>query len=81
MPKVIIPPDLQRNTGGRAEVEVSALNYRELVAELCRRFPGLTDEAIRKQAIAIDGMIIHSPLLESFQADAELVIFPRIAGG
>lgn len=81
MATVMIPADLQGHTGGAAELEVSALNYRDLVAELCRRYPALTEEAIRKQALAIDGMIIHSPLLEAFDKDAELVFFTKIAGG
>lgn len=81
MAKVTFPMDLQRYTGGAVEAEVSAGNYRDMVAELCRRFPALTEEALSKQAIAIDGMIIHSPLLESFPNDAELVFFAKIAGG
>ena len=81
MAKVTFPADLQRHTDGVVEVEVSARNFRDLVAELCRRFPALTEETIGKQAIAIDGMIIHNPLLESFNNDSELVFFARIAGG
>lgn len=78
---MVIPSDLQRYTDGMATVEVAAESYRDLVGELCRRFPGLTDEVIRKQAIAIDGMIITEPLLETFSADSELVFFAKIAGG
>ena len=78
---VIFPSDLQAYTDGEAEVAVSALNYRNLVAELCARFPALTEDAIRKRAVAIDGMVIHSPLLEAFHEDAELVFFSKIAGG
>lgn len=81
MARVTIPTDLQRYTGGIAETQVAALNYRELVAELSQKFPELTAETIRKQALAIDGMIIHEPLLESFGPDSELVLLPRIAGG
>ena len=81
MAMVSIPTDLQRHTGGAAEVEVEAVNYRDLVEELSRVFPGLTPEIIRKQAIAIDGMVIHEPLLESFGPDSRLVLVPRIAGG
>lgn len=81
MPSVTIPVDLQRYTGGAAEVEVSALNYRDLVDELSRVFPRLTPDTIRRQAIAIDGMVIHEPLLESFGPDSRLVLVPRIAGG
>jgi molybdopterin converting factor small subunit len=73
--------DLQRYTGGVAAVEVSALNYQELLGELSRRFPGLTGETLRKLALAVDGRVIHTPLLETFDADSELIFVPRIAGG
>lgn len=81
MATVFLPADLRRYTGDMAEVEVSAINYRDLVMELCRRFPALTEEVIGKQAIAIDGMIIHRPFLEAFGSDSELVFIARIAGG
>lgn len=81
MARVVFPTCLQRYTDGAREVEVSAGSYRELVRELCRRFPELTEEAIGKQALAIDGMIIQTPLLETFDAHSELVFFARIAGG
>ncbi|MFT5335617.1 MAG: hypothetical protein ACI9GB_003536, partial [Halioglobus sp.] len=31
--------------------------------------------------IAIDGVMIHSPLLETFGPNSELVFIPKIAGG
>ncbi len=81
MAKVIFPSDLQAFTGDTAEVEVTSVNYRDLVAELSGRYPALTEEAIRKHALAIDGMIIHNPFLEAFNSDSELVFFAKIAGG
>ena len=36
---------------------------------------------LEKMAVAIDGMIIHEPLLQRFGEDSELVFVPRIAGG
>jgi len=75
------PPDLHRYTGGVTATEVAARNYRELINELCDRFPGLTEEMLRKQALAINGLIIHEPLLESFGPDSELILVARIAGG
>jgi hypothetical protein len=73
--------DLQRHTDGQAKVAVAARNYRDLVTELRLRFPGMSDEVIGKQAIAIDGVIIQTPLLETFHENSELVFIARIAGG
>jgi molybdopterin converting factor small subunit len=79
--RLTLPADLQRHTGGRAKVAVSARNYRDLVSELRQRFPDMTDEVIGRQAIAIDGVIIQTPLLETFHENSELVFIARIAGG
>jgi hypothetical protein len=81
MPRVVLPSDLARFTGGASELEVAALNYRALVAELCERFPDLTVTQVRKFAIAIDGMIVQEPMLETFRPDSEVVLVAKIAGG
>ena len=81
MARVNFSSDLRRYTGGVATVEVSALNYQDLLDELSQRFPGLAEEAMRKLALAVDGRVIHSPLLETFDSDSELIFVPRIAGG
>ncbi len=72
---------MSQQAQGVAETVVAARRYPDLVLELCRRFPRLSEEVVRKQALAIDGMIIHEPLVETFEADSELVFVARIAGG
>jgi hypothetical protein len=79
--KVIFSTDLQRFTGGTREVEVIATRYQELLVELDQRFPDLTAAILGKYAIAIDGMIIQTPLLERFGKDSEVVFIAKIAGG
>ncbi len=81
MVKVVLSPEMRQQTAGVAEVEVAARRYPELVLELRRCFPDLSEELIRKQALAIDGMILHNPMLETFDGDSELVFVARIAGG
>jgi hypothetical protein len=31
--------------------------------------------------VAIDGVLVHTPLLETFEPDSELVFIPKITGG
>jgi len=78
---VTLSADLQRYAGGIRELEVSACKYRDLVIELRQRFPDITQDIINKQAIAIDGMVIQTPMLETFDKNSELVFITRIAGG
>lgn len=81
MPRVVLSPAMVRFTGGARAVDLDALSYRELVAELRERFTELPEDLIRKQAIAIDGMIVQEPLLETFRPDSEVVLVAKIAGG
>ncbi len=80
MARVIFTSELERLTG-ESEVTVAAEAYRDLLVELCARFPKLRQDALRKQALAIDGIVIQEPLLETFDADSELIFFAKIAGG
>jgi hypothetical protein len=79
--RVILSADMQRYTDGIREITVSAGKYRDLVTELLQRFPGMNEAIVAKHALAIDGIIIQTPLLETFGEDSELVFVARIAGG
>ncbi|TGD75484.1 hypothetical protein E4634_03295 [Mangrovimicrobium sediminis] len=81
MAKVVLSAEMQRFTGGAREVEVEAEDFPALLAELCRRFPDLGEDTVRKQSLGIDGMLIHTPMLETFGQDSQLVFVTRIAGG
>ncbi len=81
MAKVILSAEMSRQAESASEVEVTSRRFPDLVGELLSRFPGLSEELVRKQSLAIDGMIVHEPLLETFEDDSELVFVARIAGG
>ena len=81
MATVVITGDMRLYTGGREEAEVEATSYRAAVRELQQQFPALTDAVLEKFSVAIDGVMIQSPLLETFEVDSELVFIPKIAGG
>ena len=81
MATVIFPTDLQQYTGGVERTEVAAGNYRQLVKELAERFPALTTDVIQNRALAIDGAVIPTPMLETFNEDSELVFFGWMQGG
>ena len=81
MAKVVLSTELQRYTDGTRELEVAATRYLDLVVELRQRFPALPEAIITKHAIAIDGVIIQNPLLETFDQGSELLFIAKIAGG
>ena len=60
MPRVVISGQAARRfTGGQTEFEVEANNFRRMVLELDRRYPGLGRQIEESMAVAIDGEIFQ----------------------
>jgi hypothetical protein len=81
MATVFFSDEMQQYTNGRRKIEIKARDYRRALTELSGEFPELTNELYNRFSVAIDGAIIHTPLLETFQADSELVFIPKLSGG
>ena len=82
MPKVHISSAACRQyIGGKTELEVEATNFRRLVLELDRRFPGRGRQVEEGMAIAIDGEIYQDAYAAPLKADSEIYLIPKIAGG
>ena len=64
-----------------SQLDIDAHNVRDLIKLLEKQFPGVSDHLKHGVAIAIDGEIHNSPLLESLQADSEVYFLPAIEGG
>jgi len=82
MPHVVISGQLARRfTGGVAEFDVEADNFRRLIRELDRRFPGLGRQVEEGMAVAIDGEIWQDAYLAPLAPDSEVYLIPKIGGG
>lgn len=81
MARVYLPQALHHLSGGAASLDVVVEDYRALLAELERRFPGLRAAIERDFVLVLDGDIINDPLLETIAADSEVHFLHRIGGG
>ncbi len=81
MAKVFFPDHLMQHTAGTRELELDASSFRDLVAQLERRFPGISGVLLGKVAVAIDGDIIHDPFLDPIGPNSEVYFLHRIEGG
>lgn len=77
---VVFSSELQKLTG-EEQTRVEATVFRDIVDEISEKYPGLDQEKLFDMAIAIDGVIIHTPLLETLDAESELHFLHRISGG
>lgn len=80
MAEVTIPQSLTRFSDGTAQLRLPVDNYRALLSQLEQRFPGIGEE-LGRLAVAIDGTIYQTPLLEPLGPDSEVFFLPRIEGG
>jgi sulfur-carrier protein len=71
----------QQFTAGQKEFEVEATNFRRLILELERRFPGLGKQVEESMAIAIDGEIFQDAYAAELRPDSEIYLIPKIGGG
>src|SRR6266404_966771 len=82
MPRVVISgQSARRFTGGQTEFEVEANNFRRMVLELDRRYPGLGRQIEESMAVAIDGEIFQDAYLAPLSPDSEIYLIPKIGGG
>lgn len=81
MTTVVLTDEMQALTGGAKQLQLEATTYRALLKELDKAHPSLDDEVFAKFSIAIDGTIVHRPLLERFGPGSEVVFIPKIASG
>ena len=82
MPRVHFSGEAARRfTGGATELEVEADTFRRMVLELDRRFPGLGRQIDESMAVAIDGVVHQTAMLEGVGPDSEVCFVPAISGG
>ncbi len=70
-----------KSLAGEEQTRSEALTFRGIVEDLTLRYENLSEALLLDMAIAIDGEIIHTPLLEPVGAESELHFLYRISGG
>ena len=77
---VIFSSELQKLTG-EEQTRVDAEVFKDIVTEISNQYSALEHDELMKMAVAIDGEIIHTPLLEKVAATSEVHFLYRISGG
>jgi molybdopterin converting factor small subunit len=81
MVKVAIWGSLRAFTDGRAEVEVEAKNFKQLLDRLAEEWPGLRPQIERGVSLSLDGKIYREAWFTEIGDDSEVVLMPYMAGG
>lgn len=78
---VFFAANLRRHTKGLEKLELDVANYRDLLAVLEQRYPGIEAGIEAEMMVAIDGEMIFEPFLESLGAHSEVHFLPKINAG
>lgn len=81
MVKVKLWGTLRAFTEGRAEVEVEASTFKELLDALVATYPGLKPQIDRGVSVALDGRIYREAWFTPIRPDSEVVLMPYMQGG
>ncbi|MGB5869156.1 MAG: MoaD/ThiS family protein [Albidovulum sp.] len=81
MVAVTIWGTLRAYTDGKAEVEVDARNFKQLLDKLSQDYPGLKPQIKRGVSLALDGRIYREAWFTEIKPDSEVVLMPYMQGG
>jgi sulfur-carrier protein len=81
MVRVVLWGSLRNATEGKAEVEVEARNFRQLLDALSSKYPGLKPQIDRGVSVAVDGRIYREAWFTRIAPDSEVVLMPYMQGG
>ena len=81
MVQVTIWGSLRHATDGKAEVEVEASNFKELLDRLSDDYPGLKPQIERGVSLALDGKIYREAWFTEIGPESEVVLMPYMTGG
>ena len=81
MVKVLLWGSLRGFAEGRAEVEVEASTFKEVLDRLAEAYPGLRPQIARGVSMALDGRVYREAWFTPIKPDSEVVLMPYMQGG
>ncbi len=79
--RVQLSSSLKPYTDGASELEVQAVNVRQLLQQIGERYPQLQHHLEHDIAVAIDGVVYQDALLQPISGASEVILIDKIAGG
>ena len=81
MVKVTLFGSIRAHADGRAQVEVAATTFKELLDRLVEQYPGMQPQIARGVSVAVDGLVYKEAWFTPIKPDSEVVLLPYMQGG
>jgi molybdopterin synthase sulfur carrier subunit len=72
---------IRAHAEGRAQVEVEAATFKELLDRLVEQYPGMKPQIDRGVSVAVDGLVYKEAWFTPIRPDSEVVLLPYMQGG
>jgi molybdopterin synthase sulfur carrier subunit len=72
---------IRAHAEGRAQVEVEASTFKELLDHLVEQYPGMRPQIERGVSVAVDGLVYKEAWFTPIKPDSEVVLLPYMQGG
>lgn len=72
---------IRAHAEGRAQVEVEAATFKELLDRLVEQYPGMKPQIDRGISVAVDGLVYKQAWFTPIKPDSEVVLLPYMQGG
>ena len=81
MVTVTLLGSLRAHAEGRAQVEVQARTFKDLLDRLVETYPGMRPQIERGISVAVDGLVYKEAWFTPIKPDSEVVLMPYMQGG
>jgi molybdopterin converting factor small subunit len=72
---------IRAHAEGRAQVQVEAATFKELLDRLVAQYPGMKPQIDRGISVAVDGLVYKEAWFTPIKPDSEVVLLPYMQGG
>ena len=72
---------IRAHADGRAQVEVEAATFKDLLDRLVEQYPGMKPQIDRGVSVAVDGLVYKQAWFTPINPDSEVVLLPYMLGG
>jgi len=81
MVKVQVWGSLKPALEGAEQIELEASSIREVLDQLCERYPAMNQAIQRGVSVSVDGRMYANSVMIPLRPESEVFVLPKLVGG